>query len=150
MSFVQQEQLGSGKRFVEMFSHPWIQKGITRSKDDADGPIKGLEDRQALCIRLQRCLQVTRQGDESREGARCVCKLVQNYWQQCSLLRSPRAELFPLPSEEPLGRRHHEAPARLAPPPGCRAPHANPPLAVWRCRGSLSVYQKFPSPESRR
>src|SRR6266516_7593891 len=103
MSFVQQEQLGSGKRFVEMFSHPWIQKGITRSKDDADGPIKGLEDRQALCIRLQRCLQVTRQGDESREGARCVCKLVQNYWQQCSLLRSPRAELFPLPSEEPLG-----------------------------------------------
>src|SRR5437773_8719854 len=103
MSFVQQEQLGSGKRFVEMFSHSWIQKGITRSKDDADGPIKGLEDRQALCIRLQRCLQVTRQGDESREGARCVCKLVQNYWQQCSLLRSPRAELFPLPSEEPLG-----------------------------------------------
>jgi hypothetical protein len=45
MSFVQQEQLGSGKRFVEMFSHTWIQIGITRSKDDADGPIKGLEER---------------------------------------------------------------------------------------------------------
>jgi hypothetical protein len=56
MSFVQQEQLGSGKRFVELFSHPWIQKGITRSKDDADRSIKGLEERQALRIRSQRCL----------------------------------------------------------------------------------------------
>src|SRR6266496_4626456 len=25
------------------------------------------------------------------------------HWQRCSSLRSPRAELFPLPSEEPLG-----------------------------------------------
>ncbi len=75
MSFVQQEQLGSGKRFVEMFSHPWIQVGIIRSKDDADGPSKGLEFGQALRIRSQRGLQVARQVDESREGARCVCKL---------------------------------------------------------------------------
>ncbi len=76
MSFVQQEQFGSGKRFVEMLSHPWIQIGITRSKDDADGPIKGLEERQALRIRSQRCLQVARQVDESREGARRVCTTV--------------------------------------------------------------------------
>jgi hypothetical protein len=49
--------VGSGKRFVEVLSHPWIEIGITCSKDDADGLIKGLEERLALRIRLQHCLQ---------------------------------------------------------------------------------------------
>src|SRR5690348_10059162 len=105
MSFLQQEQLGCGKRFVKVFSHPWIQIGITRSKDDADGPIKGLEEGQAMRIRSQRCLQVACQSDKSWEGARRVRKLRHNHWQQhfCSL--SSSSELPPLPGEEPPGHR---------------------------------------------
>src|SRR5215472_1806992 len=103
MSCVQQEQLGSRKRFVEVLSHPWIEIGITRSKDDADGPIKGLEERQALRIRSQRGLQVTRQGDESWEGRRRARKLGHHYGQQRSLPLLPCPELSPLPGEEPPG-----------------------------------------------
>src|SRR6266852_908857 len=58
MSFVQQEQLGSGKRFVEVFSHPWIQIGITRSKDDAHRAIKRLEfgETSRICLERRRLI----------------------------------------------------------------------------------------------
>ena len=95
MSCGQQEQLGSGKRFVEVFSHPPIEIGITRSKDDAHRPIKGLEEWQALRIRSQRGLEIARQGDERWEGRRRARKLGHNHGQQRFLPLLHRAELCP-------------------------------------------------------
>src|SRR5215472_14292928 len=100
-----------------MLSHPWIQIGITRSKDDADGPNKGLEEWQALRIRSQRGLEVARQGDESRKGRRRARKLGHHQGQQCSLPLLPCAELCPLPGEEPPGHlrglRHRPGQGRI-------------------------------------
>ena len=88
---------------MEMLSHPWIQIGIARSKDDADGSIKGLEFRQALRIRSQRGVQVARQANESREGAWRARKLGQNHGQQSFLPLLLCAELSSLLGEEPPG-----------------------------------------------